>query len=34
MDKLLGRGRGEAVLQQDLRARVLRPQWPAAERGR
>jgi hypothetical protein len=33
MDKALGRGRGEAVLEQVLRARVLRPQWPAAERG-
>jgi hypothetical protein len=33
MDKVLSRGRGDAVLEQVLRARVLRPQWPAAERG-
>jgi hypothetical protein len=34
VDKVLGRGRGEAVLDQVLRARVLVGQWPAAERGR
>jgi hypothetical protein len=33
MDKVLGRGRGEVVLEQDIRARVLMSQWPAAERG-
>jgi hypothetical protein len=32
MDKVLGRGRGVEVLVQVLRARVLRPQWPVAER--
>jgi hypothetical protein len=31
-DKVLGRGRGEVVLKQVPRARVLRPQWPVAER--
>ena len=34
VDKVLGRGRGVAVLKQVLRARVLMCQWPAAERGR
>ena len=34
LDKVLGRGRGEVVLEQVLRARVLKPQWPAAERDR
>jgi hypothetical protein len=34
VDKVLGRGRGDAVLEQVLCARVLRPQWRAAERGR
>jgi hypothetical protein len=33
LDKVLGRGRGEVVLEQVLRARVLMRQWPAAERG-
>jgi hypothetical protein len=33
VDKLLGRGRGEVVLEQVMRARVLIGQWPAAERG-
>jgi hypothetical protein len=33
-DKVLGRGRGEQVLEQVIRARVLMGQWPAAERGR
>jgi hypothetical protein len=33
VDKVLGRGRGDAVLELVLRARVLRRQWPAAERG-
>jgi hypothetical protein len=33
MDKVLGRGRGVAVLEQVPRARVLKGQWPAAERG-
>ncbi len=31
IDKVLGRGRGEVVLEQVLRARVLKRQWPAAE---
>jgi hypothetical protein len=31
--KVHGRGRGDAVLEQVLRARVLSGQWPAAERG-
>jgi hypothetical protein len=31
-DKVLGRGRGDAVLEHVLRARVLGPQWPVAER--
>ena len=34
LDKVPGRGRGDVVLEQFLRARVLRPQWPAAERSR
>jgi hypothetical protein len=34
VDKVLGRGRGIAVLEQVLRARVLMPLWPAAERSR
>jgi hypothetical protein len=33
-DKVLGRGRGVAVLDQFLRARVLMQLRPAAERGR
>jgi hypothetical protein len=33
MDKVLGRGRGDVVLQQVLRARVLKRTRPAAERG-
>jgi hypothetical protein len=33
VDKVLGRGRGYAVLEQVLRARVLKRGWPAAERG-
>jgi hypothetical protein len=33
IDKVLGRGRGGAVLEQVPCARVLRLQWPAAERG-
>jgi hypothetical protein len=33
LDKVLGRGRGCAVLEQVMRARVLKCQWPAAERG-
>ena len=32
MDKVPGRGRGGGVLEQVLRARVLKGQWPAAER--
>jgi hypothetical protein len=32
MDKVLGRGRGIAVLEQVTRARVLAGHWPAAER--
>jgi hypothetical protein len=34
VDKVLGRGRGVAVLDQVVRARVLMPLWPAAERSR
>jgi hypothetical protein len=34
VDKVLGRGRVGGVLEQVLRARVLGPQWPAAERSR
>jgi hypothetical protein len=33
MDKVLGRGRGDVVLEQVMRARVLKGRWPAAERG-
>jgi hypothetical protein len=33
IDKVLGRGRGDAVLEQVMRARVLKRLWPAAERG-
>jgi len=33
VDKVLGRGRGAVVLEQVLRARVLKRLWPAAERG-
>jgi hypothetical protein len=33
-DKVPGRGRGEVVLEQVLRARVLTRGWPAAERSR
>jgi len=32
LDKVPGRGRGVVVLEQVLRARVLKGQWPAAER--
>jgi hypothetical protein len=32
VDKVPGRGRGEGVLEQVNRARVLTRQWPAAER--
>jgi hypothetical protein len=32
-NKVLGRGRGDVVLQQILRARVLMRTRPAAERG-
>ena len=31
--KVLGRGRGEGLLEQVMRARVLLGQWRAAERG-
>jgi hypothetical protein len=34
LDKVLGRGRGKVVLEEVLRARVLKGQWPAAERSR
>jgi hypothetical protein len=34
VDRVLGRGRGDAVLEQVVRARVLMGQWPADERGR
>jgi hypothetical protein len=34
LDKVLGRGRGVVVLDQVMRAGVLRRQWPAAELGR
>jgi hypothetical protein len=34
VDKVPGRGREEVVLKQVMRARVLKRQWPAAERGR
>ena len=34
LDKVSGRGQGEAVLEQVLRARVLKRGWPAAERSR
>jgi len=34
LGKVLGRGRGEVVLEQVLRARVKMGQRPAAERGR
>jgi hypothetical protein len=33
LDKVPRRGRGDAVLKQVLRARVLMRSWPAAERG-
>ena len=33
VEKVLGRGRGEAVLEQVRRARVLKCLWPVAERG-
>jgi hypothetical protein len=33
IDKVFGRGRGEVVLEQGWRARVLKRLWPAAERG-
>jgi hypothetical protein len=32
LDKVLGRGRGDVALEQVMRARVLKCQWPAAER--
>jgi len=32
LDKVLGRGRGDVVLDQVMRARVLNRQWPAAIR--
>jgi hypothetical protein len=32
MDKVPGRGRGKVVLEQVMCARVLKRQWPAAER--
>jgi hypothetical protein len=31
VDKVFGRGRGDVVLEQILRACVLKCQWPAAE---
>ena len=34
VDKVLGRGRLGAAIKQVLRARVLKPRRPAAERGR
>jgi hypothetical protein len=34
VDKVLGRRRGDVVLEQVLRARVPMSQWPAADRGR
>jgi hypothetical protein len=34
LDKVPGRGRGDAVLEQVMRARVLKRGWPAAKRGR
>ena len=34
VDKVLGRWRGEVVLEQVRRARVLKGQCPAAERSR
>jgi hypothetical protein len=34
LNEVLGRGRGCVVLEQVLRARVLKGQWPAAERSR
>lgn len=34
VDRVLGRGREVGVLEQALRARVLKSQWPAAEWGR
>jgi hypothetical protein len=33
VDKVLGRGRGDVVLEQVRRARVLKRGWSAAERG-
>jgi hypothetical protein len=33
VDKVLGRGRVGVVHKQVMRARVLKGQWPAAERG-
>jgi hypothetical protein len=33
LDKVHGRGRGHEMHKQVLRARVLRRQWPVAERG-
>jgi hypothetical protein len=33
VDKVLGRGRLGAATKQVMRARVLKYQWPAAERG-
>jgi hypothetical protein len=34
IDKVLGRGRGDVVLEQVPHARVLMRLWPAAERSR
>jgi hypothetical protein len=34
LDKVLGRGRGDDVLEQVRRACVPEGHWPAAERGR
>jgi hypothetical protein len=34
LDKVLGRGRLGAAAEIVMRARVIRPQWPAAERSR
>jgi hypothetical protein len=33
VDKVLGRGRGDVVVEQVPCARVLKRLWPAAERG-
>jgi hypothetical protein len=34
VDKVISRGRGDEVLEQVPRARVLMREWPAAERSR